>query len=106
MRWQYTVPVLLRLLLEYIPGWHRDHARPDALSDELLVRLHSETDFTTGGDKNHFRVPAWGVPDPDRGDRGRGASAAEQGADGRAGQRREQHQAREKADSSAAEEVG
>src|SRR5262249_17794419 len=43
---QDGILILLRLLFEDVPGRHRDHARPDALSDELLVGLHSETDFT------------------------------------------------------------
>src|SRR5712692_4826434 len=56
--WQDLILILLCLMLEDIPGRHRDHARADALSAELLVRLHRETDFTPRGDKNHFRVPA------------------------------------------------
>ena len=37
---QHAVPVLLCLVLENIPRRHRDHARADALGEQLLVGLH------------------------------------------------------------------
>src|SRR5262245_27523647 len=46
MRWEDALLILLRLLLEEVPGWHRDNTRPNALSDEFFVGLHRETDFT------------------------------------------------------------
>src|SRR5262245_40210057 len=46
MRWEDGILIVLRLLLEDVPGRHRDHTRPNALSDELLVGLYSKTDFT------------------------------------------------------------
>ena len=38
-RRQNAVPVFLRLVLEDVPGRHRNHARADALGDQFLVRL-------------------------------------------------------------------
>src|SRR5262249_15071234 len=50
---QYTVPILLRLVLEDVPRGHRDHPRADSLGQELLVSLHRENDFTAGRDEDH-----------------------------------------------------
>ena len=58
MRRQDFILILLRLMLEYVPGRHRYDARPDSVSDELLVGLYSKTDFATRCDKNHFRISA------------------------------------------------
>src|SRR5262245_41534310 len=58
LRGQDLILILLCLMLEDVPRRHRDHARADTLSDELLVGFYSQTDFTPRGDQNHFRIPA------------------------------------------------
>src|SRR5215467_10143066 len=61
MRWQHTVPVLLRLVLEDVTRRHRDYARADALREQLLVGLYDQTDFAARGDEEYLGVAAGGV---------------------------------------------
>src|SRR5215510_10038320 len=56
--WQHAVPVLLSLVIEDVPGRHRDYPRADTLSSELLVVFHGENDFAARGDENHFGIRA------------------------------------------------
>jgi hypothetical protein len=42
---QDAVLVRLRLMLENIPGRHRDHERANALREQLLVSVDTETDL-------------------------------------------------------------
>src|SRR6516162_8315404 len=42
---QHAVLVRLRLMLENVPGRHRNHARPDALGEEFLVGLYAQVDL-------------------------------------------------------------
>src|SRR5215831_16802638 len=42
---QHAVLIRLRLMLENIPGRHGDHARADALREQLLVGVDTETDL-------------------------------------------------------------
>ena len=55
---QHAVPIFLCLVLEDIPGRHRDDARADALGEQVLVSIHGKTDFTAGGDEDHLGLPA------------------------------------------------
>src|SRR6516164_8046907 len=48
-------------MFEYVPGRHRHDTRSHTFSDELLVRFHSETNFTPRSDENHFWILACGV---------------------------------------------
>src|ERR1043166_5815111 len=56
LRRQHCILILLWLMLEDVPGWHRHHARPDALGNKLLVGFYSDTHLTARCDENHFRV--------------------------------------------------
>src|SRR5262249_32049372 len=58
---QHAVLVRLRLMLENIPGRHRDHARADALRDELLVGVDAEADLAARRDQDQLRLAAGGV---------------------------------------------
>src|SRR5215470_11994628 len=59
--WQHAVPVLLSLVIEDVPGRHRDYPRADTLSSELLVGFNGENDFTARRDENHFGITAGGI---------------------------------------------
>src|SRR5580704_4966561 len=56
VRWQDGILIGLRLMIEYFPGWNRNHSRADAFSDQRFVGLHSETDFTARGDQDDLRI--------------------------------------------------
>src|SRR5262249_7624468 len=53
---QHAVPVILCLVFEDLPGRHRDYPRTDAFDQQFLMRIYSETDFTTCSDKDYFRI--------------------------------------------------
>src|SRR5262245_62554208 len=42
---QHAVLVRLQLMLENVPGRHRNHARADALGEEFLVGLYAQVDL-------------------------------------------------------------
>src|SRR5260370_26899048 len=59
--WQHTVPILLRLVFEDVPGRHRDHASADAFRHQLVVSLHGQTDLAARRDQDYFRIPVWSI---------------------------------------------
>src|SRR5271165_2577060 len=78
---QDAVPILSRLVLEEIPGGHRDHTRADALGEQLVVGFHDQTYFAARSDKDQFRVSARDVSEHVRTSReaaGRGIFASVQ----------------------------
>src|SRR5262249_8427932 len=56
VRRQHTVSILLGLMLENFPGWHRYDPRADAFGEQLLVGLDRQADFTARGDEDYFGV--------------------------------------------------
>src|SRR5262249_54111586 len=58
LRRQHARPVRLALILKNIPGRHRNHARADALSGELLVRLDTQADLAPRRDEDHVGFSA------------------------------------------------
>ncbi len=55
---QHAVLIGFALVLEDVPRGHRDHARADAVREELLVRVDAEADLAARGDQDHVGLAA------------------------------------------------
>src|SRR5262249_17411824 len=57
-RRQHAVTVLGSLVVEDVPRWHRNNPRPNALEEQRLVGVYSQTHFTAGRNQNDVRISA------------------------------------------------
>src|SRR5215470_16817292 len=53
---EHAVTILLRLVVEDLPGRHRDDARADTLGEQLTVRLDRQTELAARGDEDQLGI--------------------------------------------------
>src|SRR4029077_20494260 len=52
---QYLIPIRLRLLLENVPGWHRDDAGSNSLSRQCFVAMNDQSHLASGSNEDDLR---------------------------------------------------